>query len=333
MGRYAHGIRAIARRKLFLGVVLVLAGLIGAGLLLFRSSIFASETVVHNTSPESKAALAAANAAITEALKDSDQDGLRDWEEAIYHTDPQKPDTDGDGTPDGEETKQNRDPLKKGPNDKATPITSDDSSSGTLEVDPKNLSQNFTKALFESGALNAIDQNGEITSTDFLANLKLPDSMSAESLFANIPSVSKKDLKLIDTNDVSAIRNYFTDAGNIYQKNLGSFPESDVIIFTKALEENNPDSLGQLDAQANAVKTTADEIQKLSVPSQYADEAIQEIKNLREIERAMELMRNLQQDPLAAYFAFQKRIELIDEMSASTAALRDELVKKGVIQQ
>ncbi|MEK7541563.1 MAG: hypothetical protein AAB533_01815, partial [Patescibacteria group bacterium] len=44
--------------------------------------------------------------------RDQDADGLKDWEEGIFRTDPQNPDTDADGTPDGEEIKQNRDPLK-----------------------------------------------------------------------------------------------------------------------------------------------------------------------------------------------------------------------------
>ena len=40
---------------------------------------------------------------------DSDMDGLRDWEEALWNTDPKNPDTDGDGTSDGNEaTEQNK---------------------------------------------------------------------------------------------------------------------------------------------------------------------------------------------------------------------------------
>ncbi len=48
---------------------------------------------------------------------DSDGDGLADWEEELWETDPQKSDTDGDGTSDGEEIKARRDPRRAGPND------------------------------------------------------------------------------------------------------------------------------------------------------------------------------------------------------------------------
>ena len=36
-------------------------------------------------------------------LKDSDNDGVYDWEEALFGTDPHNPDTDGDGISDSEE--------------------------------------------------------------------------------------------------------------------------------------------------------------------------------------------------------------------------------------
>jgi hypothetical protein len=43
---------------------------------------------------------------------DTDGDGLKDWEEALWKTDPNNPDTDGDGTNDFDEIKAGRDPLK-----------------------------------------------------------------------------------------------------------------------------------------------------------------------------------------------------------------------------
>ncbi len=42
---------------------------------------------------------------------DGDDDGLPDWEEALWQTDPSKADSDGDGTGDGEEVKAGRNPA------------------------------------------------------------------------------------------------------------------------------------------------------------------------------------------------------------------------------
>lgn len=48
---------------------------------------------------------------------DTDGDGLLDWEEALWGTDPNNPDADGDGTSDGAEVAAHRNPKKAGPND------------------------------------------------------------------------------------------------------------------------------------------------------------------------------------------------------------------------
>lgn len=50
-------------------------------------------------------------------MDDEDQDGLVDWLEEFYKTDPKNADTDGDGTKDGEEVALDRDPTIAGPND------------------------------------------------------------------------------------------------------------------------------------------------------------------------------------------------------------------------
>ncbi len=48
---------------------------------------------------------------------DSDEDGLADWLEEFYQSDPKNPDTDGDGTNDGDEVAADRDPTVAGPKD------------------------------------------------------------------------------------------------------------------------------------------------------------------------------------------------------------------------
>lgn len=48
---------------------------------------------------------------------DTDADGLLDWEETLWNTDPKKSDTDNDGTKDGQEVALSRNPNKAGPDD------------------------------------------------------------------------------------------------------------------------------------------------------------------------------------------------------------------------
>ncbi|KKT21354.1 MAG: Thrombospondin type 3 repeat superfamily protein [Parcubacteria group bacterium GW2011_GWB1_43_8] len=67
---------------------------------------------------EEKSSLAVVLEQTSQLDADTDGDGLKDWEELLWKTDPNKADTDGDGTNDNEEITLNRNPLKAGPDDK-----------------------------------------------------------------------------------------------------------------------------------------------------------------------------------------------------------------------
>ena len=73
-----------------------------------------------NNEPTEESIVANINlASLKNAELDSDNDGLKDWEETLWKTDPNNKDTDADGTTDGDEIATNRDPLTPGPNDKS----------------------------------------------------------------------------------------------------------------------------------------------------------------------------------------------------------------------
>ena len=55
-----------------------------------------------NVARAPRQALAAVSPSSAQLQKDSDGDGLPDWEEALFGTNPHNPDTDGDGTSDGD---------------------------------------------------------------------------------------------------------------------------------------------------------------------------------------------------------------------------------------
>jgi hypothetical protein len=98
-----------------------------------------------------------ANATSSVMTLDSDGDGLPDWKEILYGTDPHNIDTDGDGTPDGEEINENRDPLKantapKGQeaNDKIDPTLVVQSQEATAEYEKLNSTQKMAEDLMSN---------------------------------------------------------------------------------------------------------------------------------------------------------------------------------------
>lgn len=114
---------------------IVLASYIGA-----RKPISSAFAVISNVSVGEKDAV---------GETDTDNDGLRDWEEGVRGTDPQKADTDGDGTKDGDEVKLNRDPKKAGPDDSLADEESQKFLNELLAAaSSSNLTENLSQTLF-----------------------------------------------------------------------------------------------------------------------------------------------------------------------------------------
>src|SRR3990167_6963602 len=91
---------------IFVGSVFIVIGFAYATFNLTRKETYVATTLEATTT----------NSALL--AKDGDSDGLKDWEEQLWKTDPYNPDTDGDGTGDGQEIKLGRNPVLAGPNDK-----------------------------------------------------------------------------------------------------------------------------------------------------------------------------------------------------------------------
>jgi len=135
--------RAKSRGKklnLLVAILILIIGIFIGGFLVLKSktgkaNIAQSLTELFGTNSQSSQT--------NEKNKDSDNDGLTDWQEEIYKTDPNNPDTDGDGYLDGEEVLSGYDPLKPGPDDKLSEkAISPRPSPGSLGV---NLTQELAK--------------------------------------------------------------------------------------------------------------------------------------------------------------------------------------------
>lgn len=97
-------------KKLPIATILI-ATIFAIGLILFIGTYAKKSAFSQITS------LGGREITIEDQNRDSDNDGLKDWEENLYKTDSLNPDTDVDGYLDGEEINSGHNPLIKGPND------------------------------------------------------------------------------------------------------------------------------------------------------------------------------------------------------------------------
>jgi len=163
-----------------------------------------------------------ANASSSVMNTDSDGDGLPDWKENLYGTDPHKADTDGDGTSDFDEIAQNRDPLKpntapKGqePNDKIDPAIIEKSQKIVEEYKKLNETDKFSRDLFSNiiasqPTSGSMDQN-TINSILVKALEEMPQK--------NYTGITKDtDLNLLKTDSTNLNKNMTDYINNFYKE-------------------------------------------------------------------------------------------------------------------
>ena len=183
-------------------------------------------------------------------ILDTDGDTLKDWEEALYKTDPKLADTDNDGTNDGDELANNRDPLVK--NTALAGKTPTDQKSLEVIADEKKAEEEFNQ-------LTATEKMGRILFSQYLSTKISGQELSQNGISSIIqntmmavpaPSTiqySMADLIVIPSNDNGAIKNY---TNNVARVILTDFIDQNLIkqggdIFGMAQIENLLNQINQ----------------------------------------------------------------------------------------
>lgn len=301
------------KQRLVLGVfaIFVVAGAVSATILFRKGPVSESsrpqEKRPASLTEEQKRKLA-------ELSQDDDNDGLKNWEEALWRTDPKNPDSDGDGTPDGKEILAGRDPAKKGPNDRLDQKIAADLRANAPPV-KDNLTFKLADSLFQSGVMGEIGPTGQIASRGFLDNLTLPKELKSDASLISAPMITERDLSINPASDLDAIRIYFQAISAIYQKYITPHQSpGDLTILSDALQNQRPEGLAGLDVLIDALTRAIAEIRALRTPSAYSSFAVREVNYLLEARQIIRIFRRANEDPLAAVLVIQKRFVLINEI-------------------
>lgn len=139
-------------------------------------------------------------------IGDIDGDGLLDWEEALWGTDPLVADTDGDGTSDGVEVDTNRNPLQPGPDDENFNVEEKIIEElGSVPLDENSLTsrvgRDFVEAYFTLRSNNQLtpeNTNALITSVinKTLSEIPIGESRYSESQFMTFSANDSESLEL-----------------------------------------------------------------------------------------------------------------------------------------
>lgn len=216
--------------------------------------------------------------------KDSDSDGLSDWEEVLWKTDPKKKDTDGDGSNDGEEVALSRDPLKKGPNDKYSETNSlVDSYTPFFQTDYNTLTSKVARTILTKSTEGAgAAATAEITA-QIKAELEIAKIYKKENLITFEPSDKKKMEK--------------------YSEELMRIQVEEIITSTKT--SNDPY------AYSKAYKNMALKLSAIEVPSNLAGLHVDLLNNYNSLSIMAQRVADTEKDPIVLLATIPEYTNLI----------------------
>lgn len=182
----------------------------------------------------------------TQDEADTDGDGLKDWEESLWNTDPLNKDTDGDGTTDGQEVKDGRDPLKKGPNDRSESgqVSTPDAK---VSASAFNATEALSKDLF-AHYLNLKQSNKEVDPK--AQQTLISDVLSSAN--ATLPFATFTSAKLNVVQDsVEAGRLYGNTLTKIAREKSPKRTENELLILSQIIQKG--DSTGAWTKKLNSI--------------------------------------------------------------------------------
>jgi hypothetical protein len=230
----------------------------------------------------------------TEKLyKDTDNDGLKDWEEDLWKTDPNKPDTDGDGTNDFEEIRLGRNPLIKGPDDKLDKETIDKKINSSLESDLTETDK-FSRELFAKYI--AAQKSGNYKSVDYPGFL-IETVANAEK--GTITILKETDFKKI-TETSEAIRNYGNAFGKIIKEKEKEFPGNELQILDDASTKGEKKEITALDKPIARYRAIREGLLTIDVPESLLKIHTKIVNLLEVMAVGIESMKFTLSDPVRA---------------------------------
>lgn len=217
--------------------------------------------------------------------KDTDNDGLKDWEETIWKTNPQKSDSDNDGESDADFVKRKEESIKN--NNGNT-----ENGSGFSFAEDGNKTGNLGKQLFSEYL--ALKQSGKVNAnvinqmTERLA-AEISESSPETLYFAN-------DILTFPDSDKIRIKSYANTIALIRQKYYDMYGQK--INDSSFLGVNDPAFIENLILAGELYHDMADELLKIPTPHGLKETHLKLLNNYGQSAQGLKKIELINEDPL-----------------------------------
>ncbi len=240
--------------------------------------------------------------------QDTDEDGLYDWEEALWNTNPALKDTDDDGVDD-----------KKFVENKRKEIDVDE----TYKPDSDNETEVFAKQFFTTAAV--LDQ-----SNSFNQDTVEQFSKGVSQSITNFTLKDKYTLSNLKLSNISPVE-YHKNISELYAK-LGTLEVNELTLIAYILE--NPTDQYGLDELGNFL-TFSDNLVKgllnMNVPNSNAGLHLSFVNNLDKIAEIMKNSVYVEDDPLKVVTYLSKYDEYSEKLLNDINSLKNYFSSNGII--
>lgn len=251
----------------------------------------------------------------TTADSDTDNDGLKDWEESLIGSDPQNPDTDNDGTSDGDEVAVGRNPIKKGPDDK--------SESQNLIIATTTPNETITDRVardFFARYLLAKQQNTNITPEEA--------ARIAGQVVVSVPSTMQakeydvKDINITTDDSESTRLAYARQMSDILIQNYPNINENQLEIVASMIKNPTTESREKFSTIMGSYQTIISQTLSLTVPKRVGPQHLVYLNTLSSVYSTLVNIQHIDNDPIQGYVAFSNYSTYLMQLSVAFQNLK-----------
>ncbi len=272
--------------------------------------------------PKTKETAAVAQSVKADAT-DSDQDGLRDWEEELWQTDKNIKDTDGDGTLDGEEVRVNRNPRIKGPKDSLDQKEQETASTSK----PLTNTDIFARDVFAKYI--ALKQSGGEIDADTQEQLVQAMLVNANGSLAG-RTYYRTDLRVTPNSDTTSLLIYGNAVGQAVTDSFSNKNRSELDIIKDSMQLGDEDILKELDPIIKEYTNFETRLKGITVPEAMVISHIKLLNHISEFTAIIKGMRVAYTDPISMLFAARQYPYTAKALYDDLVSLLNELNRNGV---
>jgi len=248
---------------------------------------------------------------------DSDNDGLKDWEEALWKSDPKKSDTDGDGLSDKDEVAGGYDPADTASNSKTGkkiqkvnyPVVADN-------LEPGNLTQSLAQSIGMK-IMNGTDAN-PLSVNDALSSINQETSQGLAEFEASFhKTVYDSELKISSDNSITAMQEYFQKISDILSRDP-FYTQSESPVDLSGI------NISLIDGYLVYITGAINDVKNIPVPSDFLQDHKKGLEILMSNKEVFLNIRKMNEDPLRAMLAInqlEKNMNELEKLGNSLANL------------